>query len=107
MKKNLWIIILIFWSIHVMGQINLTGQSKYVVDITGYMGRGNDGCGDIDGLRNVNLIKNDGSSVNLYEGRLLHSSFNYNAEFTKSNPANKVIFHKIIRWKNWLGNCDG
>lgn len=107
MKKNLWIIILMLWSIQVMAQINLTGQSKYVVDITGYMGRGKDGCGAIDGLRNVNLIKNDGSSVNLYEGRLLHSSFSYSAEFTKSNLANKIIFHKIIRWKNWLGNCDG
>ncbi|MBW3520007.1 T9SS type A sorting domain-containing protein [Flavobacterium sp. NKUCC04_CG] len=106
MRKYI-LLIAFFSSWNFLGQISLTGESYYMLDIEGYMGRGKGACGSIDGLREVNVFYVNGTSARIFDGRLIHANTNFSKRFTKQNKINKVIFKVIIRWKNGLGNCDG
>lgn len=90
------------------GQQNLSGTAKYHLSITGYMGRGNDGCGDIDGFKKISLkYANNPSFTAVWEGRIINSSISYSTDYFESNKITDISLLKVIRWKNWLGNCDG
>jgi hypothetical protein len=90
------------------GQQNLSGTAKYHLSITGYMGRGKDGCGDIDGLRKISLkYANNPSFTAVWEGRTINSSISYTTDYFENNRITDISLLKIIRWSNWLGNCDG
>lgn len=89
------------------GQINLNGEAYYKLNIIGYQDRDNNGCGDIDGLRHIKATRLDETSFFLFEGRKLYSDIDFEQTYTKNNPIVNLEFYKIVRWENWLGNCDG
>ena len=74
MKKILSLFFFVFVLLHnnVRGQedgIFLTGNTKYQLDIVGYMFRGEDACGDVDGLKSIDIEYEDGTIQNIYSGR--------------------------------------
>ncbi|TRX35440.1 T9SS type A sorting domain-containing protein [Flavobacterium sp. ZT3R18] len=106
MRKIYFLLLLVYG--FGFGQANLSGTARYHLSITGYMGRGNDGCGDIDGLRNISFkyINNSGFST-FWDGRVIDNSINHSIDYYENNKITDILIHKIIRWKNWAGNCDG
>ncbi|WP_430612003.1 T9SS type A sorting domain-containing protein [Flavobacterium sp. JP2137] len=105
MRKYI-LLLALFSSWNFLGQISLTGDSYYMLDIEGYMGRGSGGCGNIDGLREVNVFYVNGTSDKIFDGRLIHANTDFSKRFTKQNKINKVVFKLIIRWKIVSG-CNG
>lgn len=101
------LLLFLFFSASLMGQINATGDAHYKLDILAYMGRGNDGCGNIDGLRYIKAIRFDGSSFFIYNDRKIYQPVDHTVQYTKNDKIKTIEIKKIIRWKNGLGNCDG
>ncbi len=105
MKKLLLFLFLSFTPF-VFGQINLTGDAKYKLNIVAYMDRGNDGCGDIDGLRYIRATRADGSTFDIWSGRRIYEAVEHEVNYNKSNPIVHLEFMKVIRWDTTFG-CNG
>jgi hypothetical protein len=97
----------LFVSVFGHGQINLKGETSYKLNIVGYQSRNGDGCGDIDGLREIKATRRDGTTISIFNGRKLYAEVDHEQTFTKTNPIVNVEFYKIEKWENWAGNCDG
>lgn len=87
----------------VTAQINLGGQAYYQVDVVGYMGRGVRGCGGVDGLHRIIAINSSNNVI--HDRRMIHEPFHVNYVNNKNNPVTAVEIHKVIRYKNGIGDC--
>ncbi|MCC9064156.1 T9SS type A sorting domain-containing protein [Flavobacterium piscisymbiosum] len=105
--KKIYLLVFLLVSGFGFAQINLSGETKYKLNILGYQDRDSDGCGESDGLRHIKATRQDGSSFFIFQGRKVYSEINLEETFTKANPIVNLEFYKIVRWKNWAGNCDG
>nr|WP_294931168.1 T9SS type A sorting domain-containing protein [uncultured Flavobacterium sp.] len=105
--KKIYLLIILLVSGFGYGQINLTGETSYKLNIVGYQSRNGDGCGDIDGLREIKATRRDGTTISIFNGRKLYDDVIHEQTFTKTNPIVSVEFYKIEKWENWAGNCDG
>lgn len=105
MKKIYLLLFLLFSGIG-FAQINLTGDSYYKLNISGYQSRDNDACGDIDGLRRIRATRQDGTIYPIFEGRKLNDNVDHEVTFTKNNPFVSVEFYKVVRWETTFG-CNG
>ncbi len=103
--KKITLLFVLFCGI-AFGQVNLTGGATYKLTIVGQMQRGNDGCGDIDGLNKVRISKQTGPDIVVFNGRKIYQPVDHDLNYTKSNPATFVNFDKTIRWKTTI-SCDG
>jgi hypothetical protein len=88
------------------GQLSLTGEAYYKLDILGYQSRDPNGCGDIDGLKRIMLTKLDGSTSIIWSGRKINQGVNHNLTYTKNNPIIQIQFYHVNRWKTYIG-CNG
>jgi hypothetical protein len=104
MKKI--ILLLLFTSGLAFGQINLTGDAKYFLNIVGYQDRDSNGCGDIDGLRNITATKQDGTAITVYSDRKIYEKVDHILEYTKDNPITNIEFKKVLRWSGNGITCD-
>ena len=60
MKKiHILVVILLTFVNHISAQIDLSGSASYQLNIEGDMGRRSNGCGDIDGLREIRIIRSN------------------------------------------------
>lgn len=67
------------------------------------MGRRSNGCGDIDGLREIRIIRsNSGNSEIILNNRYINCPFSISnpVSYVKSNPITKVIVKKLLDGKN-------
>lgn len=103
MKK---IFLIILYTNFIFGQINLNGDAKYKLYISGYIGTCRDCCGDIYGLKNVTTKYANGSETFLFIGRKVNESILYESIYTKNNPISQVKYGIDIRWKTAIG-CNG
>ena len=105
MKKiHILVVILLTFVNHISAQIDLSGSASYQLNIEGDMGRRSNGCGDIDGLREIRIIRsNSRNSEIILNNRYINSPFSISnpVSYVKSNPITEVIVKKIIRWKEW------
>lgn len=105
MKKiHILVVILLTFVNRISAQIDLSGSASYQLNIEGDMGRRSNGCGDIDGLREIRIIRsNSGNSEIILNNRYINCPFSISnpVSYVKSNPITKVIVKKIIRWKEW------
>ena len=104
--KKIHILVVIFLTFvnHISAQIDLSGSASYQLNIEGDMGRRSNGCGDIDGLREIRIIRsNSRNSEIILNNRYINSPFSISnpVSYVKSNPITEVIVKKIIRWKEW------
>jgi hypothetical protein len=104
--KKIYLLIILLVSGFGYGQINLTGEASYKLNILGYQDRDSDGCGDVDGLKHIKATRKDGSSFFIFEGRKIYSEVNYEETFTKTNPIVNLEFYKVVRWETTFG-CNG
>lgn len=111
MKKILSLFFFVFVLLHnnVRGQedgIFLTGNTKYQLDIVGYMFRGEDACGDVDGLKSIDIEYEDGTIQNIYSGRKIYESVIHRLNYSKRRKVTKVKLICTVRWKTGIG-CNG
>lgn len=106
MKKILILLLIIFNSVFLWGQISLTGTANYKFTIDGYQGEDPDACGSIYGLRELNLYYNDGSSENLWIGRIWNQNFSHEKLYNKNKKVTGIQIYSINRWSTWIG-CNG
>ncbi|UZD38568.1 hypothetical protein OL230_12025 [Capnocytophaga ochracea] len=111
MKKILSLFFFVFVLLHnnVRGQedgIFLTGNTKYQLDIVGYMFRGEDACGDVDGLKSIDIEYEDGTIQNIYSGRKIYESVIHRLNYSKRRKVTKVKLICTVRWKTFIG-CNG
>lgn len=90
----------------VWGQISLQGEANYKLIIKGYQGEDPKACGDIYGLRELNIIYDNGSKENLWDGRIWNQHFNHEKLYSKSKKIRGVEIYSINRWETWIG-CNG
>lgn len=105
--KRIVIFIFLTFSCAVLGQINVTGEAYYSLDIIGHMTRGKNACGDIDGLKHIKAIRFDGSSFFIYNGRKIYQPVDHTIKYTKNDKIKTIEIKKVIRWENGFGSCDG
>ena len=105
MKKKLFLL-LIITNTFLWGQISLTGTANYKFTIDGYQGKDSDACGNIYGLRELNLFYNDGSTENLWNGRIWNQNFNHEKLYSKYKKITGIQIYSINRWSTWFG-CEG
>ncbi|MCD0474776.1 T9SS type A sorting domain-containing protein [Flavobacterium sp. EDS] len=105
--KNFYLLIILLVSGFSFAQINLTGDANYKLNIIGYQGRDSDGCGNIDGLKHIKATRRDGSTFFIFNGRKIFDNVDHESVYTKNNPIVNLEFYKVVKWKNWAGNCDG
>lgn len=111
MKKILSLFFFVFVLFHnnVRGQgdgIFLTGNTKYQLDIVGYMSRGKDACGDVDGLKSIDIEYEDGTIQNIYSGRKIYESVIHSLNYSKRRKVTKVKLVCTVRWETVIG-CNG
>lgn len=90
----------------VWGQISLQGEANYKLIIKGYQGEDPKACGDIYGLRELNIIYDNRSKENLWNGRIWNQHFNHEKLYSKSKKIRGVEIYSINRWETWIG-CNG
>ncbi|GFD80268.1 hypothetical protein KUL118_31300 [Tenacibaculum sp. KUL118] len=106
MKKIIVLFLLILTTSRIFSQINLGGEAKYELTISGYALIDRKACGDIFGLRSIKVKYKDGRIQTVWSGRRYRDSFTHVVEYSKSNVITEVLFHEINRWKTTFG-CNG
>jgi hypothetical protein len=104
MKKIL--ILLFFVSTSTFGQINLTGDAIYKLNIVGYQGRDPNACGDIDGLKNINVRYFYGNEQTIHNERKINANVDHEVLYTKTNPIVNLQINTTNRWEITSG-CNG
>ena len=104
MKKFYILTVIILTTIvnRVSAQIYLNGSASYQLNIEGEMGRTSSGCGDEDGLREINVIRSNGILQNVFSRRVVNDPFaSTPLNYTKSNGIESIHVKKMITWSNW------
>src|SRR6187402_3064629 len=82
-----------------IGQINLSGDAYYKLNIIAYQNRDNNACGDIDGLKYIKGTYQNGNRFDIFQGRKIYQPVDHEVTFTKNNPIINLEFHKVVRWE--------
>lgn len=100
MKRILLTILFTIIGCFVFGQngISLNGTADYKFTIDGYQGEDPKACGDIYGLRELNLYYEDGSVENLWKGRIWNQNFNHEKLYTKDKKITGIQIYSINKW---------
>lgn len=106
MKRILFLISCLF-SLTIFGQISLVGTADYKFTINGYQGEDPKACGNIYGLRELNLYYSDGNIENLWNGRIWNQNFSHEKIYNKNKRITGIQIYSINRWKTFFGTCDG
>lgn len=104
MKKFYILTVIILTTIvnRVSAQIYLNGSASYQLNIEGEMGRTSSGCGDEDGLREINVIRSNGILQNVFSRRVVNDPFaSTPLNYTKSNGIESIHVKKMITWSEW------
>ena len=100
MKKIRYISVFFILSVYSLyGQITLNGNSYYNLEVDGIMSRRSNGCGDIDGLKEINVIKQKAGKVNLFSDRYIYRPFSINPfKYYKNDLVKSVQLRITQRW---------
>ncbi|MFV0249015.1 MAG: hypothetical protein ACK5H1_08685 [Tenacibaculum sp.] len=105
MKKLIILILFFLIKNNLFSQISLTGEAKYKLTISGYVGIDPIACGNTFGLRSITAKYNNGKIV-VWEGRVYSTTFNHTVEYNKNRLITEVAFHEINQWETVLF-CNG
>ncbi|MFC2584471.1 MAG: hypothetical protein ACFNVX_09675 [Lachnoanaerobaculum saburreum] len=100
MKKIHYLSVFFILSVYSLyGQITLNGNSYYNLEVDGIMSRRSNGCGDIDGLKEINVIKQKAGKVNLFSDRYIYRPFSINPfKYYKNDLVESVQLRITQRW---------
>lgn len=108
MKRKLLVVTFIVFTTFISwGQINLTGDSKYELNVIGYQSRDKNACGDIYGLKDITVYYEDNSPHYLFFGRKSYANIDHRLPYTKHKKIHRVHFHETNRFKKWKHDCGG
>lgn len=100
MKKIHYLSVFFILSVYSLyGQITLNGNSYYNLEVDGIMSRRSNGCGGIDGLKEINVIKQKAGKVNLFSDRYIYRPFSINPfKYYKNDLVESVQLRITQRW---------
>jgi len=100
--KRVLLGLLVFSFLKIYGQIELIGDSYYKFVISGYQGIDPNACGNMYGLREINLSYSNGDKENLWYGRIVQNQFILEKLYSKNKKITAVEIYSINRWQGCL-----